>query len=132
MLFQSQPIVEKFVFHKQLNAEKIEQFFGGDMQFCHSMFEVFLHTVPADLELLEDAVEARDFIAIKAISHKIKTNFKFVGLDAISDLIVKVESAAKNQSQDTFGYYKELKLRIEGAIAIIRAEIVRITRYLNN
>lgn len=131
MLSDSQQIERRFHFNSHLNSESIERFFGQDMEFCLKMFEVFLHTVPGDLRQLEDAINEKDFIAIKALSHKLKTNFQFVGLDRIKEYLVKIERGAKEQSVFTFMQYEELSLVLDESMALIRSEILRITKFLN-
>lgn len=132
MITESQQIGLGFEFDHRLEKASIEKFFGNDLSFCHKMFEVFLLTVPKDLEALHDAVSEKDFIAIKTLAHKLKTNFQFVGLNKISSLLESIEKNSKLESSETYVNYDEFHSLIEDGMSLIKSETIRIACHLKN
>ncbi len=77
------------------NLDYVKELSSGDPVFVNNMIELFLSENPKDIRQLEDAIIEADFERIKTVSHKIKSNISFAGLDsAISNELSEIEESA--------------------------------------
>lgn len=77
-------------------TELVDQAMGSEM-FIKEMIGIFIRTIPEEIVKLNEAVEATDYAAIYAISHKIKPNYHFIGLKQPQDLLLEMELMAKEE-----------------------------------
>jgi len=99
---------DRFVFSKELNAEFLKKSYGHNLEFGKKMFKVFLSTIEEDMQELTDSYNAKDYVAMGKVAHKIKNNFNWVGLPLLSSLTYRIEQAAKEDSKSIEIYYKKL------------------------
>lgn len=55
----------------------------GNKVFIDEMIAIFLSENPLEIELLETAITEKDYEAIKAYAHKMKSTIPFIGLDKL-------------------------------------------------
>lgn len=81
--------------HKITNLEYLVGLSRGDNKFVNKMLNVFLEETPAEVDNLEQSIQQKNFEAIKAVAHKLKSTIPFVGLDSvIGKEIDQIESLA--------------------------------------
>ena len=66
-----------------LNFHEIHDLYGDDFKHVLEMFEIFLEIIPGELEKMNNLLETEDWNGMKQLAHKIKPNFKMVGLGHI-------------------------------------------------
>ena len=97
-----------FNFNENLNTEFLSATYGANLSFGAKMFEIFLKTITKDLAVLQDSVAVLDFEGMKAIAHKIKNNYTWVGLPVLSQLTYEVENMARVESEAVIPKVQEL------------------------
>lgn len=68
--------------------DKVRDLAGGDEDFVAAIAATFLEEVPADAELLEKAVHAKDYKQAYQSAHKMKPTIDLFDLGVYDDLIV--------------------------------------------
>lgn len=77
------------------NLDKLNELSGGDKDFNVSIIEVFLAETPADMDQLEEAVEAKDYEKIYQHAHKIKPNADLLGMNEALEAVLTIEGHAR-------------------------------------
>lgn len=62
--------------------------------------EIFLSTVPADMETLESAIAQGDLDRVKSSAHKMKSSYLLMGAEWAKDLCFEMENIA-NSGKET-------------------------------
>lgn len=70
----------------------------GDDTFVQQMITIFVNQTPPAVEQLEESLLNKDFVTLKAVAHKMKPSFSFVGVNSLRE---KVEALEKNAMQPT-------------------------------
>ena len=78
------------------SLDKINEMTAGDEDFVHSVITVFLEEVPADLEALEAAIEAKDFENVYKLAHKIKPTVDLLGMEQTRATALEIETLGKS------------------------------------
>ncbi|MEJ1223951.1 Hpt domain-containing protein [Sediminicola sp. 1XM1-17] len=79
------------------SLDKLNEMAEGDEEFINSVIAVFLDEVPTDLELLEQAVEKKDYPNIYQLAHKIKPNVDLLGMEQTRANALEIETLGKTQ-----------------------------------
>jgi HPt (histidine-containing phosphotransfer) domain-containing protein len=69
--------------YKYINLQYMKEISAGNLQYEKSVTEQFIEAIPNEIELLEKAFAAKDFITLKQISHNMKTSISIMGLTEI-------------------------------------------------
>jgi len=126
----SETINKPFTFDKQLEDDFLTEYCDGDLDFCLSMFEVFLETVSKEILQLSTAISVRDFSKISEIAHRVKSNFAYVGFSRDGESLSLIDAAAKSdQVHPDANQTIEL---IKSHIIIIEKENIRLSAYLQS
>lgn len=70
----------------------------GDESFVKQMITIFVNQTPSAIEQLEKSLLDKDFATLKAVAHKMKPSFSFVGVNSLQEKITELE---KNALQPT-------------------------------
>ncbi len=70
----------------------------GDNEFVKNMISIFIKQTPAAIQKMEADLSNKDWGSLKAVAHKMKPSFSFVGITTLKD---KIESIEDNASQGT-------------------------------
>ena len=57
---------------------ELSQVCGGDKSFMEKMIDLFLITIPEDINKIEEALKSSDFSTVKSIAHKIKPSVNYM------------------------------------------------------
>jgi len=87
----------KYTFNENLNVEFLNKTYGENLSFCEKMFGIFLSTTDADMITLMEYIQHNNYEAVRALSHKIKNNFTWVGLPKLSKMMYDLENMARKQ-----------------------------------
>lgn len=77
------------------NLDKLNELSGGDKDFNVSIIEVFLAETPADMDQLEEAVQAEEYEKIYQHAHKIKPNADLLGINEALEAVLTIEGHAR-------------------------------------
>jgi CheY-like chemotaxis protein len=72
---------------------------GGDAAFIKKMIQLFIDTVPQNVQELVDATGQKNWEQVSKMAHKLKSTIDSMGIRSIHDQIRAVEMNAKNQDQ---------------------------------
>ncbi|MCE3260139.1 MAG: His Kinase (phospho-acceptor) protein [Bacteroidetes bacterium] len=99
----------------------------GNQQFVTDMIKIFLEENPKEIELLEKAINEKDYPGIKASAHKLKSTTPFVGINkVIGSETAEVEKLATEKGDMTrietlFAKIKEVCARAASELAMTNA-----------
>lgn len=110
---------------KVIDISQLEDLGGGSREFIAEMLQMYLEQVPAALDELNHAFSTGDFASAAAVSHRIKANFTYIGMQQISDSLSRIETMCKNQPGDNAIYeaFKQIEPIINHAMEDIRVEL---------
>ncbi len=95
---------------KIIDLSYLRQLANGSDEFMQTMISIFIAETPAALDNMEKSWERNDWSGIKAMAHKMKPSFGFMGIASMKDVITELEADAER------GAYPE----------VIREKITRI------
>lgn len=70
----------------------------GDNVFIREMIQVFIEETPKAINNLEQHLNNRDWKMLRAVAHKMKPSFSFVGLKDLQDIINSVEEYSETET----------------------------------
>jgi HPt (histidine-containing phosphotransfer) domain-containing protein len=79
------------------SLDKLNEMADGDDEFINSVIAVFLDEVPADLEMLEQAIEKKDYSNVYQLAHKIKPNVDLLGMEQTRANALEIETLGKKE-----------------------------------
>ena len=79
------------------SLDKLNEMAEGDEDFINSVIAVFLDEVPTDLELLEQAIEKKDYGNVYQLAHKIKPNVDLLGMEQTRANALEIENLGKKE-----------------------------------
>lgn len=86
--------------HSHLNLNYIRNLSGGNNQFVVRMLQTFCRNVPPGINDLVRAGQSGDSNEMKQLAHKLKTMFRYVGVDQVAEHLERLEFRA-NDLTDT-------------------------------
>ncbi len=104
--------------YKIINTNHLNSLSRGNTAFIKEIVAIFLEQNPIEINELEQAMMSKDFLAIRSISHKMKTSVGFIGLDLILPKLSKIEDLAISQEKidEITVLFFEIKPQCEQAI----------------
>ncbi len=121
-----------YQFNPELDTILLNQNFGSNLDFGLKIFTTFINTIDADIQELESSVDNLDYDTIQKVTHRIKNNFRWVGLPKLSELTSQLELSAINYSAEVTRQYTKLKVLLDAKYGIIKGELKRINSHLNS
>ncbi len=79
------------------SLDKLNEMADGDNDFINSVISVFLEEVPTDLEMLEQAIEKKDYPNVYQLAHKIKPNVDLLGMEQARANALEIETLGKKE-----------------------------------
>jgi HPt (histidine-containing phosphotransfer) domain-containing protein len=76
----------------------IKSIAGDDEGFIKEMLQMFLASTPAEIDNIEKYFKENDYRMMAASAHKIKAPVQMMGDKDITDLLLSIEMAAKNNA----------------------------------
>jgi signal transduction histidine kinase/CheY-like chemotaxis protein len=104
---------------KGINLSYLLEMSCGDQGFVKDMMELFISKVPVEIDLLEKAIDTRDYDAVKKIAHNMKSSLPIFKLDELLkhlSLLEKQAIAAKF-NDETSKKFDSLKQGLTETIA---------------
>ena len=83
--------------HTIINKEHLNTLSRGNKAFIKEIIDIFLEQNPNELVELEKSILAKDYSAIRSISHKMKTSVGFIGINQLLPELSTIEKMAINE-----------------------------------
>ena len=101
---------------------------GGDMTFVAGLLMRMQKSLPEAFEGMEKSHSEQDWPQLKAVAHKAKSTFAYLGLDNLRDLLKDIEYAAADESnlESVPNWIEEATIKGKDVLEAINAEIARI------
>lgn len=84
--------------HKHIDLTYLKQLSNGSKEFINEMITVFIEQTPIEISNLEKYLEAKDWKSLRAIAHKMKPSFSFMGIKEVDSLVKLIEEYASNET----------------------------------
>lgn len=106
------------------NLAKVYAISENDTEFVHQIVSLFISEVPADLQLVREGIEQKNYKQAYSFAHKIKPTLDLLGMTVAFEEILVVEDWTKREGKrreikDTF---KDIEDRVEKAVKEIRKD----------
>lgn len=79
------------------DLEMLYEQVGNDADSLKRFVDIFLDTVPNDMEKLQHAIFDEDFDAVRAAAHKMKSSFLLMGAAWATDLCLDMETKGRHR-----------------------------------
>jgi len=86
---------------KLYHLRKLEEIARGDSNFVRDMVVTFFENVTSELSNISTLKSAENWKSIAETSHKLASNFAYLGADSLHDLAVKIEKSVLNDNDLT-------------------------------
>jgi HPt (histidine-containing phosphotransfer) domain-containing protein len=105
-----------------LDAGQIEELYPDDLEHIQLIFQVFQEEMPKEMNRIQQAIIAGDWLFLGKIVHKIKPNFVMVGRKDIFDILEKLEFACGGENPDSGKIElltKELRVEVKSTLSAV-------------
>ncbi len=82
---------------------------GGDSDVVRQVVAMHLEISTVDLESLKRAIETLDFEQARKMAHRSKSGYMILGADSLYQLASKLETLAKNESEEIQQLFPEFE-----------------------
>ena len=89
--------------------------------------DLYLNSVPSDMEKMKKALKLKDFKALSSLAHKLKGNAGYMGLNALLSSLDSLEKLIENDENS-----KEITIIVNRVESIIALSIDELKSYKNN
>lgn len=116
---------------ERINSRLLEELYAGDQRHARIVFELFMKNTPGELQIMESALETGDLESFSERLHKIKPNFRMVGLDELEQLAESLEEATGSEQGALVLYtqFEVFKYRIKRAMKTLAPIITQLQEY---
>lgn len=85
---------------QDLDLTFLTEIADGSDEFIVESIEMFLNQVPETLQIINKAIDDKNWQTVASAAHKIKPNLGFFGMPLSQELIQQVEAMAKNNAPE--------------------------------
>lgn len=103
----------------------LEQFVGGDRNQVREMINLFIETIPPDIERIIKFSEENNWKEVYKLAHRIKPSFKVFAMEEELFDIKKIEHIAKENNADNniSTYLTRLSQSLSHTISLLKEEV---------
>ena len=112
---------------EQINRHKIDlsylqELSQGNKQFEKEMMELFIRQVPADLDLLENALTQNNYKNIQGFAHKIKSSLSIMMLEELREKFILIEKNGheEHSTESSLNEIHSIKIRLTEVISLLK------------
>ncbi len=69
----------------------------GNQEFVSEMIRIFMQQTPAALQSIKTSLDNKDWKSVRALAHKMKPSFAFMGIHSLKDVIHSIEEFADKE-----------------------------------
>jgi len=119
--------MSEFSFATDFDAETLSMYFGEDLEYAYTVFDLLVETMPADIEAANQAFESQDGEELAKIMHKIAPSMQMIGLNQLYTNLQAVENLLKESKfSEGFEKYSLTKIQLDKAYVLITNERQRL------
>ena len=131
-LSEGQTTSNHFSFSEELDVQYLESFYLGDLDRAQLMFQIFLSNIDSEIDKLKQLFDSENWSELVTLAHRIKPNFVMVGLGKLTDQMLKIEQAGKEQDSISLRQLVPEFLRdFEATHQLVANELARLSEWLN-
>jgi HPt (histidine-containing phosphotransfer) domain-containing protein len=107
-----------------INLQYLQELSMGDADFEHAIIRQFIVQVPEELDLLQEAIAAKQYLKIKSIAHGMKSSVAYMGLtEKLNPFLQRMETEAVLQPETPHfeADYEQVKAICQQALAEAKA-----------
>lgn len=104
-----------------LDLSYLKENVSDDQTFLNQLLEVFLESTTRDVNNLNEAVESGEFTKIKREAHKVKSSFRSLGMNQLTDMLQNMETLATNEKD--LNHILHLNQEIQDTFPKVSAEV---------
>lgn len=110
-----------------LDLRYLRENVSSDEEFIHQLLVVFIESTSEDLVPLKAAIETEDLEKIKRSAHKIKSSFRSLGMEQMTNLFQSLEDLARENHpmEEITPVYNEFILHFPEIEREIAAELAQ-------
>ena len=94
---EEKSVPETIPSEKLYDLSLIEAISGGDTDFIRKMIDLFIETVPPNVQELNDCLSTESWDGVSRIAHKLKSTLDSMGIQSVKQEISTIERSAKNR-----------------------------------
>lgn len=108
----------------QYNLAKVYEISENDTEFALQIVTLFLEEVPAEMKLIKNAIEEKEYGKVYDASHKIKPTLDLLGMDLAYEENLQIMNWSKQEGRrkDVKEIFKSLKERMDLAVKEIKKD----------
>ncbi len=110
-----------------VHLDELSALVGGNQDKIEKYINIFLKSVPQDLEALKEALEARDWETVGKTAHKMKGNVGYMGIVSIKEDLLELEKLKKE-----VGDFDEIADIVDRVEVVIELSIKELKELKNN
>jgi len=94
---------------------------GNDTMLLKKFTDMFLTTMPVDMQTLEAAIKSGDWEKSRSTSHKMKSSFLIMGADWARDICLQMEAVSRNaeETKKLPELYRELSEKFSNMVTLL-------------
>lgn len=125
-----EPLLERdFRFDGRLDVAYLDKLYGENASYACGLFQIFLDTIDKEWDKIVQALELKDWNAVKSQVHKVKPNFSMVGLTWLTrDMQEVYDMLLQEKHLDVPQRLKQIEEAFASVRPIIDAEYRRLAQ----
>ena len=119
---QKEALISNNAEEQTVDFTYLETLTDGDSEFINEMILLFIKNVSVEIELLEQKINEKDYVEIKATAHHMKSSLSMFSLHEEVEFLERTEQGAKNSmiSNDIFNEFAVFKRKIVSVIEVLK------------
>lgn len=118
--------MEGFKFNPVLDVAYLNKLYAADGQSAIGLFQVFLDCMSEDWQLLQEAIQKKDWQRLKGLVHKLKPNFSMVGLTNLTKMMqVAYEDLQQGNVDHALEQLAHIQKEMDRNIPLVEKELER-------
>jgi hypothetical protein len=106
--------------NKNYSLESVKEMAGDDNDFVKVIVETFLEEIPADVNLMTEAIENENSAVAYQFAHKMKPNLQLFGLELMDQILI-IEAWSKSKVNSVLA--KEAGEQIASKVHLAEGEL---------
>lgn len=121
-----------FEFNAHLDADYINEIYGGDLSIVQIMFASFLEDSIPVWDEIQDKIISTNYAEVGRLAHQIKPSFAMVGLTFLHPKIQAFEAFAKSgpAQGELLKQYQQIAVDVNHAKLVIEEDLKRMEAYV--
>lgn len=119
-----------FTFNPKLDVAYLNKLYSADGQSALGLFQVFLDCMHEDWQLLQEAIQEKDWKRLKGLVHKLKPNFSMVGLTRLTKMMqTAYDDLRQGKNQPALDQLAKVQQEMDKYIPLVEKELERMQNF---